>query len=140
MVARRWSARRERPRGQSRADDGYSVLEASITVPIMFFLLMAIVQWAIVWHARGVAQAAAQKALRTAERYASTAGAGVQDGDKYLAQLAPHVLGQQCVSVTRTATIVSVRVHCKVLSVLPFGEFDVDESISGPVETWSTNP
>lgn len=114
------------------------MLEASITVPVMFFLLMAIVQWAIMWHARNVAQNAAQEALRGAVRYGSSAAVGVADGNNYLAQVAPHVLGQQCVSVTRTATTVTVRVRCTVLSVVPFGSFDVDETISGPVESFVT--
>jgi len=121
-------------------DRGYSVLEASITLPIIFFLLMIIVQWAIVWHARNIAQAAAQESLRTAESYQSSAAAGQQDGDTYLAQVAPHVLGPGCVNVTRSATTVTVHVHCKVTSVIPFGDFSVDETVSGPIETYVNAP
>jgi Flp pilus assembly protein TadG len=119
-----------------RTDSGYSIVEAAITLPVIFLLTMFIVQWAIVWHARNVAQATAQEALRTAESYQSTASAGQSDGDNYVAQVAPHVLGKDCVSVTRSPTTVTVRVHCEVISLVPFGHFSVDETVSGPVETY----
>jgi Flp pilus assembly protein TadG len=124
------------PRAPLRGDAGYSVLEAAITLPVMFMLTMFVVQWAIVWHARNVAQATAQEALRTAQSYQSTASAGQSDGNNYLAQVAPKVLGNKCVNVTRSTTTVTVRVHCKVITLIPFGDFSVDETVSGPVETY----
>ena len=121
-------------------DRGYSVLEAAITLPIIFFLLMIVVQWAIVWHSRNVAQAAAQEALRSAQSYQSTAATGQADGNNYLAQVAPHALGSKCVKVTRSANTVTVRVHCKVMSVIPFGSYYANETVSGPVEKYVTTP
>lgn len=121
-------------------DRGYSILEAAITLPIIFFLLMAVVQWAVVWHSRNVAQATAQEALRTAQSYQSTAAAGQADGNTYLSQVAPHALGQHCVTVTRSATTVTVRVHCKVMSVIPFGSYWTNETVSGPVEKYVNTP
>lgn len=121
-------------------DDGYSVLEAAIVLPVVFLLLMLIVQWAIVWHARHVAQAAAQEGLRTAEAYTATAAAGQADATNYLAQVAPHALPDPQVTVTRTATTVTVRVHAPVMTLLPFGHFSVDESVSGPIERFVTAP
>ena len=121
---------------RKNGDAGYSVLEAAITLPIMFFLLMVVVQWAIVWHSRNVAQAAAQEALRTAQSYQSTAAAGRADGNSYLSQVAPHALSQNCVTVTRSATTLTVRVHCKVMSVIPFGHYSTNEVVSGPIENF----
>lgn len=116
-------------------EGGYSVLEAAITLPVIVLLLMMIVQWAIVWHTRNIANAAAQEALRTAEQYNSTAAAGQQDGETYIAQVAPHVLPSGCVAVRRSATTVTVRVHCKItMSVVPFGTYWVDDTVSGPIE------
>lgn len=121
-------------------DRGYSVLEAAITLPIMFFLLMAVVQWAIVWHSRNVAQAAAQEALRTAQSYQSTAAAGKADGANYLSQVAPHALTGCQVNVTRSPATVTVHVHCGVMSVIPFGNYAADETVSGPVEKFVITP
>lgn len=125
---------------RENSDGGYSVLEAAITLPIIFFLLMVVVQWAIVWHSRNVAQAAAQEALRSAEAYQSSAATGEADGNSYLAQVAPHALSQNCVTVTRSATTVTVRVHCTVMSVIPFGHYSTDEVVSGPVEKFVPSP
>lgn len=123
---------------RGRGDEGYSVLEASITLPIIILLLMMIVQWAIVWHTRNIANAAAQEALRSAEQYNSTSAAGRQDGETYISQVAPHVLPSGCVSVNRTAATVTVHVHCKItMSVVPFGTYWVDETVSGPVERFT---
>lgn len=134
VLRARWFALRAEP------ERGYSLLAATITLPVVFFLLMGIVQWAIVWHTRNVAQAAAQEALRTAAAYRSSAAAGQADGDSYLAQVAPHVLPHGCVHVTRTATEVRVRVHCSIVSILPFGSYAVDETAAGPVETYVNSP
>jgi len=112
------------------------VIEAAITLPVVFFMLMIIVQWAVVWHSRSIAQAAAQEALRSAQSYQSSAAAGQADGNNYLSQVAPHALGSGCVTVTRDAAAVTVHVRCKVLSVIPFGDFSVDETITGPVEAY----
>lgn len=124
---------------RENSDAGYSVLEASITLPIIILLLMMIVQWAIVWHTRNIANAAAQEALRTAEQFNSTSAAGREDGTSYIAQVAPHVLPSSgCVTVERSATTVTVRVHCKItMTVVPFGSYWVDETVSGPIERYT---
>jgi Flp pilus assembly protein TadG len=128
--------RRTRPRG----DAGYSVLEIAIVLPVAFFLLMAIVQWAIVWHARSVTEAAAQEGLRTAQTYHSNTGAGQANTINYLRQVAPHALPDPQVTVTRTATTATVRVHAQVMSVIPFAHYTVTESATGPVETYVPAP
>ncbi|PZS32197.1 MAG: hypothetical protein DLM61_07315 [Pseudonocardiales bacterium] len=135
------AAVRRRHRLLRKNDDrGYSVLEAAITLPIMFFLLMAVVQWAIVWHSRNVTQAAAQEALRTAQSYQSTASAGKADGATYLSQVAPHALKDCRVNVTRSPATVTVHVRCRVMSVIPFGNYAADETVSGPVEKYVVTP
>jgi Flp pilus assembly protein TadG len=116
------------------------VLEVAIVLPVVFFLLMVLVQWAIVWHARSVASAAAQEGLRTTEAYTATATAGKADTVNYLAQVAPHALPDPQVTVTRSPTGATVHVHSQVMSLIPFGHFSVDETVSGPVETFVPAP
>jgi len=116
------------------------VLEAAIVLPIVFFLIMLIVQWAIVWHARSVTEAAAQEGLRTAEDYQSSAAQGKADSITYLTQVAPHSLPNPHVTVTRTTNAATVTVTVHVASVIPFGHFTVTESASGPVETYVDAP
>lgn len=133
LPRRRGLLRRER-------DGGYSVLEAAITLPAMILLTMVIVQWAIVWHARHVVQAAAQQALRAAEAYQSSAAAGHADGINFLHQVAPHALLNPSISVQRSPTNVTVHVHATVKSVIPFGSFAADATAAGPVEIFVSPP
>jgi hypothetical protein len=131
MRYRHRALRREKDR-----DSGYSVLEAAVTLPAIVFLLMAIVQWAIVWHARGLAQAAAQEGLRNAAVYGSSTGAGKQDIANYIRQVAPNALADPQIGVTRAGNTITVHIHASVPSLVPFGSFSVDATASGPVETW----
>lgn len=118
-------------------DGGYSILEAAITLPAIVFLLMAVVQWAIVWHARGLAQAAAQEGLRNAAAYGSSTGAGQQDIANYINQVAPNALANPQIQVNRSGNTITVHIHASVPSLVPFGSFSVDATASAPVETWS---
>ena len=63
--------------------------EAVIIVPVIVILTMVVVQFALLWHGRHVAQAAAQTAARTAALYLGNAAAGSADADGYLAAVAP---------------------------------------------------
>ena len=135
------AARPERPAprrlprvgGRLRGDGGYSVVEVVITFPVLLLLVMLVVQFALLWHGRHVAEAAAQDGLRTARGYAATAELGQQDAQSYLAQVAPRLLLAPTVDVQRTRTTVTVHVHAGVLSIVPLG-LDVDETAVGPVE------
>lgn len=116
------------------------MLEAAITLPVMFLLTMLIVQWALVWHARHLAESAAQEALRSAAAYRSSATTGRQDGTAFLAQTGGHLLTHPVITVRRSATGVHVHVHGVVLNVEPFGSFTVDADADGPVERYVGAP
>lgn len=128
-----------RPHGRGRRllrgdDDGYSIVEATIALPFLVFATLLVVQWALVWHGRHVAEAAAQDALRAARGYQGTSDEGRLAGERFLRSVAPRLLTSARVDVTRTETTVTVQVHARVLSVVAVGGVDVDETASGPVE------
>jgi Flp pilus assembly protein TadG len=127
---------RQRPSGRQDRDEGYSLVEAVITLPVMIALTMFVVQYALLWHGRNVAEAAAQDALRTARSYQATATMGQQAALSYLSQVAPKLLTSPHVQVDRTATTVTVRVRAHVSSILGMVSLSVEESASGPVEVF----
>lgn len=96
-------------------------------------MVLLVVQLALLWHGRNVAEAAAQDGLRSARGYQSTAALGQRDAEDYLRQVAPNLLPDAQVSVERTETTVTVRVRAGVLSIVPLG-LAVDETAAGPVE------
>jgi len=130
LIRRAFIARARTLRGN---DDGYNILEFMLTFVALIFITMIVIQFALLWHARHVAQAAAQDALDTASDYQSSAAAGQADGYAYLHQVAPTLVADPQVNVTRTATTVTVDVSGHVLSIGPF-QLTVHETASGPVE------
>lgn len=127
-AARRWRAVRATP------DRGYNIVEAAIILPVIIVLTMTVVQFALVWHGRHIAQAAAADAARSAAGYQSTAGRGQSDAAGFLQSVAPHLLTGATVTVARGAQQVTTTVHADVLSVIPFGSFAVDEHAAAPIE------
>jgi len=133
-VLRRWRSIR------SQADRGYNLVETVIIVPVIIVFTMLVVQFAMLWHARHIAQAAAAAAARAAAGYSADAAQGRADAAGYLAQVAPNLLSQATVTVDRGAATVTVAVHASALSVIPFGSFSVDERAAVPVEQFVLPP
>lgn len=118
-------------------DRGFSTLEAVLVIPVAVIMTMLVVQYVLLWHARNIAEAAAQNGLRVARGYQATGPQGQASASEYLTNVAGHLLNQKQVSAERGPTTVIVTVHAKVVSVLPFGSFTVSETATGPVEKFS---
>lgn len=118
-------------------DAGFGTLEAVIVIPVIVFLTMLVVQYALLWHARNVTEAAARDGLRVARGYEASAAQGEAAAEQYLATVAPRLLSGRDCTVQRDATTVSIVCRATVSSVVPFGEFSVTERASGPVELFT---
>jgi hypothetical protein len=110
------------------------VLEAAIVLPVIVFLTMLVIQYALLWHGRHVAEAAAREGLRAAGAYRSTPSTGQAAAADYLRQVAPNLLQRPSVTVSGAAASVTVSVHADVLSLLGFAQLSVSETATGPVE------
>ena len=117
-----------------RGDRGSISLEFTFVFAALLTLILIVFQVAVYQHAQHVALAAAQEGARTARTHDGTAGAGQATAQSYLDALAPTLITNKQVSVSRTATVASVRVRGNVQPVLPFFAWTVDEQASGPVE------
>lgn len=131
---RRSLVRRLRTR---HADDaGFSTLEAVVVIPVVVIITMLVIQYVMLWHARNLAQSAAQNGLRAARGYQATAAQGQQSATHYLDTVAGNLLQNRQVDADRGPTTVQVTVHANVLSVVPFGSYTVTETAAGPVERY----
>lgn len=105
-------------------------------MPFLIFLTMLIIQTGLVFHARGVAEAAAQEGAAAARQFDGSE----QDADararRYLDELGPKVLTGHDVVVSRSATEVEVVVTGQVVSLVPFVDLNVEEAAAGPVERY----
>lgn len=118
-------------------DGGFSTLEAVVVIPVVIIMTMISVQYVMVWHARNVAEAAARDGLRVARGYEATGPQGSASCTQYLATVANKMLSERSCTANRGGQTVVVSVHAKVMSVIPFGSFTVQESASGPVEVFN---
>jgi len=123
-----------RLRALRACESGFSTLEAVVVIPVVVILTMLVIQYVMLWHARNLAQSAAQNGLRVARGYQATAAQGQQSAAHYLDTVAGSLLQNRQVDADRSATTVQVTVHATVLSVIPFGSYTVNETASGPVE------
>lgn len=130
------SARLSRRFDALKSDEGYSTVESVLSVPVMVFVIIAIVEVALWWYARQEASAAADEAARVARAYAATAAQGEDRGNSYIRTVDPHssVLQSAVVHVTRSARTVTVEVTGHVTSLIPFLSPDVDVTVTAPNE------
>ena len=113
-----------------------SLAQVVITAPTLLFLLMLVVQFGLMFHARNVAEQAAQEGVAAARRFDGTAEQGRADALQLLTALGDGTLKDRDVRASRTSGTASVTVTGTVVAVVPGLALTVTESASGPVETY----
>ncbi|WNF01486.1 pilus assembly protein [Streptomyces luomodiensis] len=116
------------------ADRGAATTQLVIVVPTLLVLAILVVQFALAWHARHIAQYTAERALAAARVQHGSAAAGQTQALRSLSQLGTHVLTSPSVTVRRTSTQATVRVQGKVMPVLPGLRLTASGTASGAVE------
>jgi hypothetical protein len=115
-------------------DRGSASAELVIATPMLLFLILLIVQFALWSHATQIAQAAATHGLAAARVYDGTAADGTSAAKDTLTRLGDGPLQDTRVTATRTTESASVRVDGTASTVLPFLEMPVHATASGPAE------
>jgi Flp pilus assembly protein TadG len=105
-----------------------------ITFPAVLLLITAAVQAGLFFHARQLAQAAAQEGLRAARQYQASTAAGYQAATGLLERTAGDLLTARTVTVDRSTTTATVEVDGTAVSLLPGLSFHVSATARGPVE------
>jgi Flp pilus assembly protein TadG len=113
-----------------------SLAQVVITAPALLFLLMLIVQFGLMFHARNIAEQAAQEGAAAARRFDGTTAQGREKALQLLTAVGEGTLKNRDVTANRTADTVTVTVTGTVVSVVPGFSLSVSESASGPVEKY----
>lgn len=121
-----------------RDDRGAASTQLVLVLPVLLLLALLIVQFALVWHARHIAQYAAQRALATARAEDATAADGRDQARRSLAALSSRILAAPSVAVDRTTTQTTVRVGGTVMAVVPGLTLHASGTASGPTEKITT--
>ena len=125
--------RRARARDESGAS---SVAEVVLIAPALLFALMLIVQFGLMFHARNIAEQAAQEGAAAARRFDGTAAGARSKTMQYLSALGPRTLQDRGVTAQRTGQTATVTVNGTVISVVPGLNLHVSETAAGPVERY----
>ncbi|MFF4602730.1 TadE/TadG family type IV pilus assembly protein [Streptomyces sp. NPDC001339] len=121
-----------------RDDRGSASTQLVLVVPVLLLLVLLIVQFALVWHARHIAQFAAQRALAAARVKDATAADGRAQARRSLAVLGSRILAAPSVAVDRTTAQTTARVGGTVIAVVPGLALHASGTASGPTEKITT--
>ncbi|KAB2363412.1 TadE/TadG family type IV pilus assembly protein [Actinomadura montaniterrae] len=124
-------------RRRLRSDAGVSSMEWALLTPVLILVLLAVVQFTMVFHARQVALAAAQSGARVART--QPVGGGWQDaavakatGD--IDHIGPHLISGLHVDTGEVNDERWVQVSGTAVQVIPFMTFHVSQRSQGPIE------
>ncbi|MEG9227294.1 TadE/TadG family type IV pilus assembly protein [Aeromicrobium sp. Sec7.5] len=119
-----------------RRDERGEIATTLLVAPTLFLLIMTVFQFALIAHARNVAEAAAQEAVASASTFDGTAADGQASATAALDTLGPRMLTNRTVDVDRSATTVTVSVTGTPLSFIPFLKPTIVETSTGPIERY----
>lgn len=124
-----------------RSDRGAASTQLVLVFPALLLIALLVVQFALVWHARHVAQHAAQRGLAAARVQDGTAAGGQAQARRSLAALGSRVLTAPSVTAERATAKTTVRVQGTVTRVLPVPGLELHASgtASGPTERITTS-
>jgi Flp pilus assembly protein TadG len=121
-------------------DRGSVSVEFAIAAPLVLFLLMLIIQFALCAHATHIAQAAANAGVQATRVHGGTIAAGEAQTQAVLDQMSGSTLTDPTLTVTRTPTEATVTVEGAATPVLPGLSLPVHASVTAPRETVPGTP
>jgi Flp pilus assembly protein TadG len=128
-----------RSRGHGRAKDrsrGATSLELALLTPVLLFVILLVVQFAMVYHARHVALAAAQAGARVArgQDTGDWQSAAKSKAEAYARQIGPKIITGVVATPSGGADERFVDVEGEAITVIPFKRWHVHQRAGGPTE------
>lgn len=121
-----WPARARDERGE--------ITSTTLIFPVLLVVILMSVQFALAYHAKSVATAAAQDGARAAQAEDGTVDAGRAEAVSFVADNASRLLRDVTVTVDADNDTVHVEVQGYVAGVVPGLEMHVTGVADGPVE------
>jgi hypothetical protein len=124
--------------GSGARDSGATSLELALLTPILLLVMLLVVQFAMVYHARHVALAAAQGGARVArsEVNGDWKGRSEQTARGQVQQFGSRLLGDARTEAGGDGDERWVEVSGEAVQVIPFFTFRVHQRSGGPVECY----
>jgi Flp pilus assembly protein TadG len=126
---------RRLPRERKREEGGLVTVEWVIVFPVMFFVILVILQFGLWIHASHVASAAAQEGARAARAEDGSAEAGSDRARAFIRGTGAQVLLGPRVDVSRGSDVATVKVSGQAVSIVPLPfDLPVNEKATQTVE------
>lgn len=128
----------QRARAGISSDQGNSPLVQAMVVPAVLVLALLAIQTAFLFHARTVAQAAAQQGVDAARAYGASPADGQARALDFMSRAASDgLLTDRQVAVTGSGNLVTVSVTATPMSLLPSSWVRFTVRSSGPAEEFT---
>lgn len=120
---------------EDQRDHGVAALQTAIVATVLLFTIFGIIQTALYLHARNVVTTAANAGVQGARGSGDSAGRGREAALQLIDQSTPKMVTGTSVSVSRSATTVTVVVTSHCASVIPGISYpQIRAQAQGPVE------
>jgi len=120
--------------GAPSSDEGSSVVEAVIVVPVVMLLLLVSVQFCLWMHAVQVAQVAASQGDRVARDFGGGPVAGTSAAERVLSGPGSDVTGGTVSVSVLPGDSETLQVSGHALAIVPGLSFTVSASSTGPIQ------
>jgi Flp pilus assembly protein TadG len=117
-------------------DRGSSAIELMVLTPVVFIVILLVVQFALFMHTRQVVQAAAQQGARS-ERTSQQGGVGEAEALDFAHTVGGNAVSNVQAQVQRSATDVTVTVSAEGQAILPWMHLTATAHSQGPIETFT---
>ena len=122
-----------------RADEGSSIVEAVLVVPVVMILLLVAVQCALWMHAVQVVQLAASEGDRSARSDGGSPAAGIARVHQVVDGTSSDVTDASVTVAVLPGDAEVTRVSGTALSVLPWLQLPVSASAVGPIQQFRSS-
>lgn len=102
-----------------RSERGDATVETILTVPVVLFLILVVIQAGIWFHGAQIVEAAAQEGVRAGSVETGTAADAEGRAREFIATLSPSIASAAQVQASRSADITRVSVRSRVQAVIP---------------------
>ena len=124
-------------RNHDRRRGDVGLAEFVVCLPVFFLLVIGGVQYALWSHASHLARAAAEQGSQVASAYGSTASAGTEAAQRFIATTGPGTLtNPQVVTSTLSGDVAQVTVTGRAQALIPWLDLTVSATSNAPIQEY----
>jgi len=119
---------------ERRSERGDATVETVLTVPVLLFLVLVVIQAGLWFHGSQLLEAAAQEGVNAGRAESGTTAAAETRAREFVARLSPSLAQTARVQAARTAEVTRVDVSGQVQQVIPGLRLNVSGAAQAPTE------